>query len=168
MHIIELPSTSPRRNAAEVNAYPAQLSSDHGISSGAPTQIHLKSRQNSIIQMSIVQKSSDISADPLYRAFRSHARPGFTCLGSPWKHHSTYILRLGALGKPLGTPGGSSGAIPPGDPPQWESPGGFPLRDPRGGIPLGDPPGAFPWGIHQVDSPWEIPRHSLRGIPTGA
>ena len=79
--VLELRSVS-QRIAVHSFLHSAQLSSDHIISSRASMQITFR-RQATLhfIQMSITQQSMDINEDYHHCAFRSRARPGFTCLG---------------------------------------------------------------------------------------
>ena len=80
--VLELRSVS-QRIPAHSCLHSAQLSSDHIISSCASMQITFRGQaKQHIIQMSITQQSMDINEDYLHCAFRSRARPGFTCLGS--------------------------------------------------------------------------------------
>ena len=78
--VLELRSVS-QRIPAHSCLHSAQLSSDHIISSCASMQITFRGQaKQHIIQMSITQQSMDINEDYLHCAFRSRARPGFTCL----------------------------------------------------------------------------------------
>ena len=81
--VLELRSVS-QRIPAHSYLHSAQLSFDHIISSCASLQLPFRGQaKQHLKQMSITQQSMDINDDYLHCDFRSHARPGFTCLGGP-------------------------------------------------------------------------------------
>ena len=96
--VLELRSVS-QRIPVHSCLHSAQLSSDHVISSCASMQITFRGQaKQHIIQMSITQQSMDINEDYLHCAFRSRARPGFTCLRGPGSVIYTNFMCLGGLG----------------------------------------------------------------------
>ena len=114
--VLELRSVSQRISAhsclhsAHSCLRSAQLSSDHIISSCASMQITFRGQaKQHTIQMSITQQSMDTNEDYLHCAFRSRARPGFTCLGGFGSVIYTYFMCLGGssanvVGVPSGSP----------------------------------------------------------------
>ena len=76
-------SFAASRNAYQLLHACIQLSSPPIVSyhRAHHCRLNLEGRKNNIIQMSITQQSMDTNEDYLHCAFRSHARPGFTCLG---------------------------------------------------------------------------------------
>ena len=99
--VLELRSVS-QRIPAHSCLHSAQLSSDHIISSCASMQIIFRGQaKQHIIQMSITQQSMDINEDYLHCAFRSRARPGFTCLGGSGSVISLCFACLGSSGSAI-------------------------------------------------------------------